>query len=58
MLGHKTAVLTLDRYGHLFPDDLDAVANAFDAAATPSATADWLRTGRPLKPVAVETNSR
>ena len=33
LLGHKTAVLTLDRYGHLFPDDLDAVATAFDAAA-------------------------
>jgi integrase len=33
LLGHKTAVLTLDRYGHLFPDDLDAVADAFDAAA-------------------------
>ena len=38
LLGHKTAVLTLDRYGHLFPDDLDAVADAFDAAA--EATAD------------------
>jgi integrase len=33
LLGHKTAVLTLDRYGHLFPDDLDAVAIAFDSAA-------------------------
>nr|WP_244892744.1 tyrosine-type recombinase/integrase [Mycobacterium asiaticum] len=33
LLGHKSAVLTLNRYGHLFPDDLDAVANAFDAAA-------------------------
>ncbi len=33
LLGHKTATLTLDRYGHLFPDDLDAVADAFDAAA-------------------------
>jgi integrase len=22
LLGHKTATLTLDRYGHLFPDDL------------------------------------
>lgn len=33
LLGHKTAVLTLDRYGHLFPDDLDAVAAAFEAAA-------------------------
>lgn len=41
LLGHKTAVLTLDRYGHLFPDDLDAVAAAFDAAAT---TADALGT--------------
>ena len=30
LLGHKTAVLTLDRYGHLFPDDLDAVADAFE----------------------------
>jgi hypothetical protein len=42
LLGHKTAVLTLDRYGHLFPDDLDAVAVAFDTAAT--TTADALRT--------------
>lgn len=32
MLGHKTATLTLDRYGHLFPDDLDSVAAALDAA--------------------------
>jgi integrase len=30
LLGHKTATLTLDRYGHLF---LDAVADAFDTAA-------------------------
>jgi integrase len=57
LLGHKTAVLTLDRYGHLFPDDLDAVANAFDAAATLSATADWLRTGRQLKSVVVARNT-
>jgi integrase len=41
-LGHKTATLTLDRYGHLYPDDLDAVATAFDVAA--QATADGLRT--------------
>jgi len=26
MLGHKSAALTLDRYGHLFEDELDAVA--------------------------------
>jgi site-specific recombinase XerD len=42
LLGHKTAVLTLDRYGHLFPDDLDAVVDAFDVAA--KSTADGLRT--------------
>jgi integrase len=46
LLGHKTAVLTLDRYGHLFPDDLDAVAAAFDSAA------DQLRTAVVPKPVA------
>ena len=45
LLGHKTAVLTLDRYGHLFPDDLDAVADAFDAAA------EGLRTAGVRKPV-------
>ena len=32
LLGHNSAVLTLDRYGHLFPDDLDAVAAAFNTA--------------------------
>jgi integrase len=37
LLGHKTAVLTLNRYGHLFPDDLDAVADAFDVAAKTTA---------------------
>lgn len=33
MLGHKTATLTLDRYGHLFPDDLDTVAQSLNAAS-------------------------
>lgn len=42
MLGHKTATLTLDLYGHLFPDDLDAVADGMDAGAR--AAADYLRT--------------
>lgn len=32
MLGHKSAVLTLDTYADLFPNDLEAVADAFDAA--------------------------
>ena len=47
LLGHMTATLTLDRYGHLFPDDLDAVADAFDSAA------GSLRTLTALRPVAV-----
>lgn len=42
LLGHKTAVLTLDRYGHLYADDLDAVATALNTAA--KTTADALRT--------------
>ncbi|WP_236746607.1 tyrosine-type recombinase/integrase [Mycobacteroides abscessus] len=32
MLGHKSAALTLDTYADLFPDDLEAVADALDAA--------------------------
>lgn len=56
LLGHKTAVLTLDRYGHLFPDDLDAVADAFDAAA--EATAGDLRAIPALKSLAVVENGR
>ncbi|MGW5388287.1 tyrosine-type recombinase/integrase [Nocardia sp. NPDC003963] len=42
MLGHKTAMLTLDLYGHLFPDDLDVVAAGMEAGAR--AAADQLRT--------------
>lgn len=33
MLGHNSATMTLDLYGHLFPDQLDEVANRMDAAA-------------------------
>lgn len=32
MLGHKTARLTLDLYGHLFPDRLDHIADRLDQA--------------------------
>ena len=46
MLGHKSAALTLDTYADLFPDDLEAVADALDAAvrASRKTTADGLRT--------------
>ena len=30
MLGHKSATLTLDRYGHLYPDELQGVADRLD----------------------------
>ncbi|MFE3754509.1 tyrosine-type recombinase/integrase [Nocardia tengchongensis] len=33
MLGHKSAAMTLDTYADLFPDDLESVAEALDAAA-------------------------
>ena len=29
-LGHRTATMTLDRYAHLFPDELDALSGALD----------------------------
>lgn len=32
MLGHKSATMTLDLYGHLFPDRLDVVADALERA--------------------------
>ena len=34
MLGHKSATMTLDQYGHLFGDRLDIVVDAMDAART------------------------
>lgn len=37
MLGHRSAKVTLDRYGHLFDQELDDVAERLDAAAVPRA---------------------
>jgi integrase len=39
MLGHKSATMTLDLYGHLFADRLDTVADALDAARQSELTA-------------------
>ena len=33
MLGHKSATMTLDQYGHLFDDRLDDIGDRLDAAA-------------------------
>ena len=46
MLGHASAAMTLDRYGHLLGDELDAVAERMHAAR-----ADSLRTSRGPAPV-------
>ncbi|MHB8188622.1 MAG: tyrosine-type recombinase/integrase, partial [Dermatophilaceae bacterium] len=51
MLGHKSATMTLDLYGHLFEDQLDEVADALDLARTAAGvsqvcpTRDLRRTG-------------
>lgn len=34
MLGRASATMTLDVYADLFPDDLDSVSTALDAAAS------------------------
>jgi integrase len=47
MLGHKSATMTFDLYGHLMGDRLDVVADAMDAARTVALTA------RPAQPTAV-----
>ena len=55
LLGHKTATLTLDRYGHLFPDDLGRIADAFDDAAETAAAR--LRHVAPLRALPADQNS-
>jgi len=42
-LGHRSAKLTLDRYSHLFPDELDALSSALDGLKARTA-ADSSRT--------------
>jgi integrase len=42
-LGHSSIAVTMDRYGHLFPSDMEALAVALDAVRT-RALADQMRT--------------
>jgi hypothetical protein len=44
-LGHATAGITLDTYGHLFPDELDAVAERLERGRA-EALASLARTQR------------
>lgn len=43
MLGHSSATLTLDRYGHLFEDEHDAVADRLEAHFTEVSAAECSR---------------
>ena len=47
MLGHKSATMTLELYGHLFPGQLDKVADRMDVAARGDVYP--LCTGRPSR---------
>jgi integrase len=38
-MGHASITVTLDRYGHLFPELDEAIASAFDKALTAADTA-------------------
>jgi integrase len=54
-LGHKSAVMTLDRYGHLWPDELEDLADRLDRArAAAAATEVWPQRG----PAVVELRKR
>jgi hypothetical protein len=52
MLGHQSAVLTMDTYADLFPDDLELVSAALDKARQTvlERSADQLRTGKQKGP--------
>ena len=57
MLGHKSAVMTLDQYGHLFGDRLDVVADAMDALEQKRSGLGtrWAPNGHRLPVVELET---
>jgi integrase len=47
MLGHRSATQTLDRYGHLYPSDLDALADRLDRAHAAATTGEVWPQGGP-----------
>ena len=57
MLGHKSATMTLDLYGHLFGDRLDVVADALDVARSAALAGVYpLCTGAEVLPLAAAAN--
>ena len=46
-LGHKSAVVTLDRYGHLWPDELGDLAERLDRARAAAVAAEVSPQRRP-----------
>ena len=53
MLGHESAALTLDRYGHLYGSDVEAVGVAMNALLTRDCGQVWALT--PLNAKAGQT---
>ena len=49
MLGHKSAIMTLDLYGHLFADQLDEVPDRLDVAARAARVAPVLPDAQVIK---------
>jgi integrase len=48
MLGHRSATQTLDRYGHLYADDFQALAERLDAAHAAALAGQVLPQRRPV----------
>jgi hypothetical protein len=48
-LGHASATVTLDRYGHLFPDELQQLADRLQDAYTDAVTDQARRVDAPSK---------
>ncbi len=58
MLGHKTATMTLDLYGHLYDDELDEVGERLDDARTASLSANADQTRARRRPTVIDLNRK
>jgi hypothetical protein len=46
VLGHSSITVTMDRYGHLFPSDMEALAEALDGVRSRAVETHTLSTRR------------